>query len=180
MTRTPVKIVFCLTNFIIVKKNHINRYLNAIFNIPMINLCHNIGIPAYYGATINTILIEALACLVLLIYLKNMFYPLIVPDTINLQDGQMVIVRTEKGEEALRAFTVNTQISSQWENAKTKTEPLTVVRTLSQRDIQTLDDIKKEEVIYKNYEKDKFVNYYIFSIFGFSKLFSIKNNKTIL
>ena len=79
-------------------------------------------------------------------YLKNMFYPLIVPDTINLQDGQMVIVRTEKGEEALRAFTVNAQVSSQWENAKNKPEPLTVVRTLSQRDIQTLDDIKKEEV----------------------------------
>lgn len=31
-------------------------------------------------------------------YLKNTFYPLNVPDNIHLQDGQMVIVRTEKGK----------------------------------------------------------------------------------
>lgn len=79
-------------------------------------------------------------------YIKNTFYPLIVPDTIALQDGQMVIVRTEKGEEALRAFLVNSEVAKIWENAKTKPEPLTVVRVLSQRDLQTLDDIKKEEV----------------------------------
>ena len=79
-------------------------------------------------------------------YLKNTFYPLIVPDTISLQDGQMVIVRTEKGEEALKVFTVNSEISKIWENSKLKPEPLTVIRVLSQRDLQTLDDIKKEEV----------------------------------
>ena len=79
-------------------------------------------------------------------YLKNTYYPLIVPDTIDLHDGQMVIVRTEKGEEALKAFIVNSQIEQLWEQAKTKPEPLTVIRVLSQRDLQTLDDIKKEEV----------------------------------
>lgn len=79
-------------------------------------------------------------------YLKNTYYPLIVPDTIDLRDGQMVIVRTEKGEEALKAFIVNSQIEQLWEQAKTKPEPLTVIRVLSQRDLQTLDDIKKEEV----------------------------------
>ncbi len=77
-------------------------------------------------------------------YLKNTFYPIIVPDTITLHDGQMVIVRTEKGEEALKVFAVNKEVSKAWEN--TKTEPLTVIRVLSQRDLQTLDDIKKEEV----------------------------------
>ena len=30
-------------------------------------------------------------------YLKNTFYPLEVPDTIKIDDGQMVLVRTEKG-----------------------------------------------------------------------------------
>ena len=40
-------------------------------------------------------------------YLKNTFYPLNVPETIKLEDGQMVVVRTEKGEEALKVFIVN-------------------------------------------------------------------------
>lgn len=79
-------------------------------------------------------------------YLKNTYYPLNVPDTINLEDGQMVIVKTEKGEEALKAFTVNEQISKLWDENKHKPEPLTVIRVLSQRDLQTLEDIKKEEV----------------------------------
>lgn len=79
-------------------------------------------------------------------YLKNTFYPLNVPETIHLEDGQMVVVRTEKGEEALKVFIVNSEIEKLWENAKNKPEPLPVIRTLSQRDLQTLEDIKKEEV----------------------------------
>ena len=79
-------------------------------------------------------------------YLKNTFYPLTVPDTTTVCDGQMVLVRTEKGEEALKVITVNSQISKIWEEAKNKPEPLAVIRVLSQKDIQTLDDIKKEEV----------------------------------
>ena len=47
-------------------------------------------------------------------YLKNTFYPIIVPDTITLHDGQMVIVRTEKGEEALKVFAVNKEVSKAW------------------------------------------------------------------
>lgn len=79
-------------------------------------------------------------------YLKNTFYPLVVPETTTVTDGQMVLVRTEKGEEALKVIIVNSEISKVWESAKNKPEPLTVIRVLSQRDIQTLDDIKKEEV----------------------------------
>lgn len=79
-------------------------------------------------------------------YVKNTFYPLDVPDTLKLEDGQMVIVRTEKGEEALKVHIVNSQISELWEKSKHKPEALPVVRILSQRDLQTLDDIKKEEV----------------------------------
>lgn len=79
-------------------------------------------------------------------YLKNTFYPLNVPDNIHLQDGQMVIVRTEKGEEALKVFLVNSQVEQIWKHAKNKPEPFNVVRVLTQRDLQTLDDIKKEEV----------------------------------
>ena len=79
-------------------------------------------------------------------YLKNTFYPLEVPETIKLEDGQMVLVRTEKGEEALKAFLVNSKVAKIWENSKNTPEPLQVIRTLSQRDLQTLDEIRKEEV----------------------------------
>ena len=79
-------------------------------------------------------------------YLKNTFYPLDVPETLHIEDGQMVLVRTEKGEEALKAFIVNSQISQLWEKSSSKPEPFTAIRTLSQRDLQTLDDIKREEV----------------------------------
>ncbi len=79
-------------------------------------------------------------------YLKNTFYPIDVPDTIHIEDGQMVLVRTEKGEEALKAFIVNSQVSKLWEESSNKPEPFKVIRTLSQRDLQTLEDIKKEEV----------------------------------
>ena len=79
-------------------------------------------------------------------YLKNTFYPLDVPDTIHIEDGQMVLVRTEKGEEALKAFLVNPQISKLWKKSENKPEPFPVIRTLSQRDLQTLEEIKKEEV----------------------------------
>lgn len=79
-------------------------------------------------------------------YLKNTFYPLNVPDSINLESGQMVIARTEKGEEALKVFIVNSQIEQAWEKSKNKPEPLQLLRVMSQRDLQTLDDIKKEEV----------------------------------
>ena len=79
-------------------------------------------------------------------YLKNTYYPLNVPETIKLEDGQMVIVRTEKGEEALKVFIVNSEIEKIWNNSKHKPEPLPVIRTLSQRDLQTLENIKKEEV----------------------------------
>ena len=79
-------------------------------------------------------------------YLKNTYYPLNVPNSISLSDGQMVLVRTEKGEEALKAFLVNSQIEQIWNNSKQKPEALNIIRVLSQRDLQTLDDIKKEEV----------------------------------
>ena len=79
-------------------------------------------------------------------YIKNTFYPLSVPDTLTLEEGQLVLVRTEKGEEALKVELVNEDISRCWEESKNKPEPLPVIRTLTQRDIQTLEDIKKEEV----------------------------------
>lgn len=76
--------------------------------------------------------------------IKNTFHPLQVPESLTIEHGQMILVRTEKGEEAMKAIAVNSEVSQQWE--KFKPEALTALRTLSQRDLQTLDDIKKEEV----------------------------------
>ena len=79
-------------------------------------------------------------------YIKNTFYPLKVPDTLTIEEGQLVLIRTEKGEEALKVELVNQQIAKMWDDAEVKPEPFTVIRVLTQRDLQTLDDIKKEEV----------------------------------
>lgn len=79
-------------------------------------------------------------------YLKNSFNPLNVPDHIKLEHGQMVLARTEKGEEALKVVLVNEEISKIWENSKAKPQPFDFVRVMSQRDLQTLEEIKKEEV----------------------------------
>jgi cell fate regulator YaaT (PSP1 superfamily) len=76
--------------------------------------------------------------------IKNTFHPLQVPESLTIEDGQMILVRTEKGEEALKAFVVNSEISAHWE--KFKPESLPVIRTLSQRDLETLNEIKKEEI----------------------------------
>lgn len=76
--------------------------------------------------------------------IKNTFHPLQVPDSLTIEPGQMILVRTDKGEEAFKVFAVNSEISQQWE--KFKPEALPVIRTLSQRDLQTLDEIKKEEI----------------------------------
>lgn len=79
-------------------------------------------------------------------YLKNSFNPLNVPENITLEHGQMILARTEKGEEAMKVVLVNEQIAEKWEKSKHKPQPFDFVRVMSQRDLQTLDDIKKEEV----------------------------------
>lgn len=76
--------------------------------------------------------------------IKNTFHPVEIPETVDIRPGQMVLVRTDKGEEAFKIFVVNSEISTQWQ--KFKPEQLPFVRPLSQRDLQTLDEIKKEEV----------------------------------
>ena len=76
--------------------------------------------------------------------IKNTYHPVQVPDSLTIEHGQMILVRTEKGEEALKVFAVSPEIVAQWD--KFKPEVLPVLRILSQRDLQTLDEIKKEEV----------------------------------
>lgn len=77
--------------------------------------------------------------------LKNRFYPLDYPGEMKLENGQYVLVRTEKGEEAVRVFVVNSEIAAHWEKYKPESVPL--VRVMSKEDVAQLDEIKKEEYI---------------------------------
>ena len=77
--------------------------------------------------------------------LKNKFYPLTYSEGIELESGQYVLVQTEKGEEAVRVFLVNSEIAKHWE--KYKPEALPLIRIMNKEDIARLDDIKKEEYI---------------------------------
>ena len=77
--------------------------------------------------------------------LKNKFYPLVYPEGTELESGQYILVQTEKGEEAVRVFLVNSEIAKHWE--KYKPEPLQLIRVMNKEDIARLDEIKKEEYI---------------------------------
>lgn len=86
-------------------------------------------------------------------YLKNVFVPLggvgvnkdensETPDL----DGKLVLVRTEKGEEVLKAFLVNSEISKRFENSKKTPEAFEFIRVMTQEDMMIYEEIKKEEV----------------------------------
>ena len=79
-------------------------------------------------------------------YLKNTFVPLNCPENINLDDGQMVLVRTEKGEEALKAFLVNSEVAKLFENSDKTPTPFEFIRIMTQEDMMMLEDLKKEEI----------------------------------
>ncbi len=79
-------------------------------------------------------------------YLKNTFHPLNVPEGIELEENQLVIARTEKGEEVLKVFRVNSEIAKRFENTTKNFEPFQFVRTMSHEDMMIYDDIKREEV----------------------------------
>ena len=79
-------------------------------------------------------------------YLKNTFVPLNCPDNVNLDDGALVLARTEKGEEVLKAFLVNHEVAKHFENSKKTPAPFEFIRVLTQEDMMVLDELKKEEV----------------------------------
>lgn len=80
--------------------------------------------------------------------IKNTFHPLIIAETAQVEYGQLVLVRTENGEEVAKVFIVNEQVSKAWE--KEKPEALHLIRVLGQRDKETLEELKiAEEEAYK-------------------------------
>ena len=79
-------------------------------------------------------------------YLKNVFVPLTkVPDELDI-DGKLIIAKTEKGEEVLKAFLVNNEIAKLFENSQKTPAAFEFIRIMTQEDMMIYDDIKKEEV----------------------------------
>lgn len=79
-------------------------------------------------------------------YLKNLFYPLDVPESMELKHGDIVLVNTEKGEEALKAILINSDILKVWDENKSKPEPFIVIRVLNDKDKENLELLKMEEI----------------------------------
>ncbi len=75
--------------------------------------------------------------------LKNKFYPLEMPENTEVLHGQLVLVRTEKGEEVAKVFQVNNEIAKTWE--KSKPEKLPFVRTLKEQDYGALKEVLQME-----------------------------------
>lgn len=75
--------------------------------------------------------------------LKNTFHPLKVPEGMNVEHAQMVLIRTENGEEVGKVILVNSEVAKAWE--KRKTETLNLIRVMNQRDLESYEEIKKLE-----------------------------------
>ena len=79
-------------------------------------------------------------------YIKNTFVPLKCPDNVNLDDGVLILARTEKGEEALKAFLVNKDVAKHFEASNKTPAPFEFIRIMTQEDMMVLEELKKEEV----------------------------------
>ena len=89
-------------------------------------------------------------------YLKNTFVPLRnVPEDVNIEttgccnsemDGKLVLVRTDKGEEVLKAFRVCSKIAEKFEKSSKTPESFEFIRVMTQEDMMIYEEIKQEEV----------------------------------
>ena len=75
--------------------------------------------------------------------IKNTFHPLQVPETAQVEHGQLVLVRTEKGEEVAKVYVVNQQIACAWK--KNMPESLPLIRVLSAKDKESLAELEIAE-----------------------------------
>ena len=75
--------------------------------------------------------------------IKNIYHPLVVPETAAVEQGQLVLVRTESGEEVAKVFAVNDAVAKAWN--KKKSEPLHLIRVLGEHDKQALEELEIAE-----------------------------------
>lgn len=79
-------------------------------------------------------------------YLKNVIVPLKnVPEDTDINDT-LVLVRTEKGEEVLKAFLVCPKIADLFQQSPKTPESFEFIRKMTQEDMMIYEEIKKEEV----------------------------------
>lgn len=82
-------------------------------------------------------------------YLKNTFHPIVLSGNGDINqdlDNKLVLVRTEKGEEVMKAFLVNKEIAERFEKSEKTLEPFEFLRVMTQEDMMIYEEIKKEEV----------------------------------
>ena len=82
-------------------------------------------------------------------YLKNTFHPIVKNGNGDIQedlDGKLILVRTEKGEEVMKAFLVNSEIASLFEKSDKEIEKFEFLRVMTQEDMMIYEELKKEEV----------------------------------
>ena len=72
--------------------------------------------------------------------LKNKYYPLIAPEDLELEEGELVVYQDELGEDVGKVFRVCSKIQEIWD--KTETEKLIFVRKLNLSDKQRLSEQK--------------------------------------
>ncbi len=75
--------------------------------------------------------------------IKNIIHPLIAPENANFEQGQLILVRTESGEETAKVFAVNDAVAKAWK--KGKNAPLHFIRVLGEQDKQALDELEIAE-----------------------------------
>ena len=75
--------------------------------------------------------------------LKNRLHPITVPETARVEHGQMIIIRTDKGEEVARALRIPCCVFKKWGDQLPESIPL--IRVLSPKECETLDDLKEKE-----------------------------------
>ncbi len=82
-------------------------------------------------------------------YLKNTFHPLIKDGQGDIKediDGKLILARTEKGEEVMKAFLVNQEIAALFEKMEKTPEAFEFLRVMTQEDMMIYEELKKEEV----------------------------------
>jgi cell fate regulator YaaT (PSP1 superfamily) len=80
--------------------------------------------------------------------LKNRLHPLSIPDTAKVEHGQMVIIRTDKGEEVFKAERIPCCVFKKWGDQLPEAMPL--VRVLSKKEYPYLEELQqKEEYAYQ-------------------------------
>ena len=80
-------------------------------------------------------------------YLKNVIVPLKFKEGQEEDiDNKLVLAKTEKGEEVLKAFLVNSDIAKLLEKSDKTPEAFEFIRVMTQEDMMIYEELKKEEV----------------------------------